>query len=480
MCRSCLRRCRKSWISPTAATRLPRSSGNTSTCSERRCGSRRRRCEPADQSFQSAVPREEEVFFRGDHDPGDRADRAGVGAFLCLRLLAGQEPRAPDRRIGARLRAAEAAVRKNHRGAQPGKTRSAARSGLEEHRSRNRLATLAHGRARKGRSGRPRRILGIPPRLCATDRAGALVHEHTDRRRGRTADHERPGAAAGSRSRSHRATQAGIRASGSPARGARHHSQHRGKGPGSRDRGIHGELAGLSGRKCPRGESEALAMRLPVQLQRYADRLDAMSLRERVLIFLAVAVVIVAIADSALFDPILRRQKVSSQRIHQQEDEVRTMQAQVQVYAQGRTGDNANAKVQRLEKLKIELAALDRELGARRSELVPPERMAKMLYEIVKRNPDIELVSLRSLPATGLTPSLMAILGPGGLALYRHGIEITVSGSYLKMLNYVGQLERLPAKIMWGNMDLQAAAYPAVTLKITLYTLSPEKTWLLI
>jgi MSHA biogenesis protein MshJ len=221
-------------------------------------------------------------------------------------------------------------------------------------------------------------------------------------------------------------------------------------------------------------------MRLPVPLQRYADRLDAMSLRERVLIFLAAAVVIVAIADSVLFDPISRRQKVNSQRIHQQEDEIRTMQGQVQAYAQSQTGDNANAKRQRLEKLMVELAALDRELATRRSELVPPERMAKMLYEIVKRNPDIELVSLRSLPATGLTPSLMAVLGPGGLALYRHGIEITVSGSYLKMLNYVGQLERLPAKIMWGNMDLQASAYPVVTLKITLYTLSPEKTWLLI
>ena len=221
-------------------------------------------------------------------------------------------------------------------------------------------------------------------------------------------------------------------------------------------------------------------MRFPVPLQRYADRLDAMSLRERVLIFLAAAVVIVAIADSALFDPISRRQKVNSQRIHQQEDEIRTMQGQVQAYAQARTGDDANAKRQRLEKRKLELAALDRELASRRSELVPPERMAKMLYEIVKRNPDIELVSLRSLAATGLAQSLTAILGSGGLALYRHGIEITVSGSYLKMLAYVSQLERLPAKIMWGNMELQAGAYPAVTLKITLYTLSPEKTWLLI
>jgi len=221
-------------------------------------------------------------------------------------------------------------------------------------------------------------------------------------------------------------------------------------------------------------------MRFPVPLQRYADRLDAMSLRERVLIFLAAAVVIVAIADSALFDPISRRQKVNSQRIHQQEDEIHTMQGQVQAYAQARTGDDANAKRQRLEKRKLELAALDRELAGRRSELVPPERMAKMLHEIVKRNPDIELVSLRSLPASGLAQSLTAILGSGGLALYRHGIEITVSGSYLKMLAYVGQLERLPAKIMWGNMELQAGAYPAVTLKITLYTLSPEKTWLLI
>jgi MSHA biogenesis protein MshJ len=222
-------------------------------------------------------------------------------------------------------------------------------------------------------------------------------------------------------------------------------------------------------------------MRFPAPLQRYADRLDAMSLRERALIFLAVAVVIIAIADSALFEPISRRQKVNSQRIHQQEDEIRTMQGQVQAYAQARTGDNSGARRERLEKRKLELAALDRELASRRSELVPPERMAKMLYEIVKRNPDIELVSLRSLPATGLAQSLTAVLGlSDGLALYRHGIEITVSGSYLKMLNYVGQLERLPAKIMWGNMELQAGAYPVVTLKITLYTLSPEKTWLLI
>ncbi len=215
-------------------------------------------------------------------------------------------------------------------------------------------------------------------------------------------------------------------------------------------------------------------MRLPETLKRYADRVDAMSLRERVLIFLAIAVVLVALADSALFEPILKRQKVNSLRIQQQQDEIRTMQAQVQVYAQARSGEGANAARQRFEKRRAELAALDREIAEKHRGLVTSERMAKMLSEILRRNPDIELLSLRTLAATGVASA------PSGSGLYRHGIEIAVAGSYFKTLNYVGQLERLPAKIFWGNMELQAGAYPKVTLKVTLYTLSPEKTWLFI
>ena len=221
-------------------------------------------------------------------------------------------------------------------------------------------------------------------------------------------------------------------------------------------------------------------MRLPATLQRYADRVDAMSLRERVLIFLAVAAVLVAIADSAFFEPILRRQKASSQSTQQQQDEIRAMQAQLQAFAQARVSGGPNAKRQRFEKRKTELAALDREIATSQRELVMPEQMAKMLSEIVKRNPNVELVSIRKLPAAGLSPAATPDATPEGSALYRHGIEIAVSGSYLNMLNYVSQLERLSARIVWGSMDLQAGVYPKVTLKITLYTLSPDKIWLLI
>ncbi|MGB5079583.1 MAG: type II secretion system protein GspM [Burkholderiales bacterium] len=220
-------------------------------------------------------------------------------------------------------------------------------------------------------------------------------------------------------------------------------------------------------------------MRLPPYLQRYADRIDAMSLRERVLVFLAVAVVLVAIAESAFFEPILRRQKLGAQKIQQQQDEMRAMQLQLQAFAQARASDAASAKRQRLEKRKLELAALDGDIVARQSELVTPERMAKMVSAMIRRNPEVELVSLKSLPATGLiqAPKGAADSSPSGL--YRHGVELVVSGRYMSMLTYVDQLERLPEKMFWGSMELQGT-YPTVKLKIVLFTLSQDKTWLLI
>ncbi len=223
-------------------------------------------------------------------------------------------------------------------------------------------------------------------------------------------------------------------------------------------------------------------MRLPENLRKYTERFDAMSLRERALVFLAASVMLVMLADSALFSPILIKQKAYSQKIQQQQEEVRIMQLQLQAYTQAQVSDSAKEKRQRLEKRRIELAALDRDAAKKQRELVTPDRMAQLLADILKRNPDVELVSLRTFAANGLSQV------PGGTSgsasdnspVYRHGVEIVVAGSYLKLLNYVGQLERLPVKLFWGGMDLQSAVYPRVTLTLTLSTLSPEKTWLVI
>jgi MSHA biogenesis protein MshJ len=68
-------------------------------------------------------------------------------------------------------------------------------------------------------------------------------------------------------------------------------------------------------------------------------------------------------------------------------------------------------------------------------------------------------------------------------AVFKHGVEITVEGRYLDLLDYVSQLEQMPWHVLWSKAALNEEQNPAVTwpanrLKLTVYTLSLDKTWL--
>ena len=61
--------------------------------------------------------------------------------------------------------------------------------------------------------------------------------------------------------------------------------------------------------------------------------------------------------------------------------------------------------------------------------------------------------------------------------LYRHGVEITVQGNYADMLAYLESLERLPRRVYWGALKIDAQKWPASQMTVTVYTISLEKTW---
>jgi MSHA biogenesis protein MshJ len=62
--------------------------------------------------------------------------------------------------------------------------------------------------------------------------------------------------------------------------------------------------------------------------------------------------------------------------------------------------------------------------------------------------------------------------------IYKHGVKITVRGSYADLLQYLTALEKLPTQMFWGVAKMDVVKHPTVELTLTLYTLSLEKTWL--
>ena len=62
--------------------------------------------------------------------------------------------------------------------------------------------------------------------------------------------------------------------------------------------------------------------------------------------------------------------------------------------------------------------------------------------------------------------------------LYRHGVEIRLEGSYGQLQAYLAQLEKLQQKLLWGKLEYRVIDYPKAELTLTVYTLSPDRTWL--
>ncbi len=233
--------------------------------------------------------------------------------------------------------------------------------------------------------------------------------------------------------------------------------------------------------------------------QRIALKIDALTLRERAIIFTMAALILAVLINTVLLDPQYAKQKQLSQRINQEQAQIAAMQAEIQQKMAAQHADPDRENRERLEQVRRQLAKMQSTLQGVQKGLVAPERMAALLEDLLKRNGRLRLVSLKTLPVSSVNeeqPQEKAALEegaarPGGkpgapaarekpaaASIYRHGVEIVVQGGYMDMLDYLAQLESMQWQLFWGKAKLEADEYPKATLTLTLYTLSLDKKWL--
>lgn len=225
--------------------------------------------------------------------------------------------------------------------------------------------------------------------------------------------------------------------------------------------------------------------------QRYVEKMDGASLRERVMVFAASAAVLVTLLNTLLIEPQLVKQRRQSGEIAARQGEMRTMQEKLQALALARQADPDREVRRQLDALKLKVSGTEAKLVEEQRKFAPPEQVGALLGEMLSRNRRLQLVDLRTLPVASFAgngaeapPQKPAAAKPaapaGGGQIYRHGVEITVSGGYLDLLAYLKDLEKLPNQLYWGRLELSASAYPQVTLKLSVYTLSLNLAWLVV
>lgn len=222
-------------------------------------------------------------------------------------------------------------------------------------------------------------------------------------------------------------------------------------------------------------------------------RIDALSLRERAIVFLSAAGMIVFLVFWTMLNPLYAQQDTLRAQLDQQRNNIGGIDAEIAKTLQAYGADPDAPDRQRLEALSAQAQAFGARLRAVQEGLVAPDKMVPLLETILRANGHLRLVSLTTLPAgeidTGGAPAAPAppasgapaaksgATKPAGL-LYRHGVEIGMRGSYLDMIDFMAALESMPAQLFWGKAELEVEEYPVARLTLSLYTLSLDKKWI--
>lgn len=208
-------------------------------------------------------------------------------------------------------------------------------------------------------------------------------------------------------------------------------------------------------------------------LSNIQEKFAALSQREKIIVTFALLAAIGFSWDHFFYQPTQKKQQSLQQelsRLKQQTNELKL--AITKLKNTSYIDPNLNNQ-NKLTELKAEYNR-QRELMMTDKSLVTPQLMASALGDMLNQNKQLSLIKLNTLPVAPLVESKHPQQNP----IYKHGLIITFSGSYLDTLNYLKALERLPWHFIWDSIDYQVKDHPIAETTIKIYTLSFKESWL--
>jgi len=226
------------------------------------------------------------------------------------------------------------------------------------------------------------------------------------------------------------------------------------------------------------------------QWRKLAERFGALKPRERVLVLVGVVVGTALVFDAVALQPKEARKKTLEQQIVEARQKLKLAEALMQT--KDVVGDSHSVKRSYRDALRVRLAEINKNMVGMQQGMVPPERMARLLEDMLGRTRGLQLISLRALPPKRVEPGGVAPASQAAAktvkpapkdserTIFQHSFELTLQGSYRDLHDYLAQLEKLPWEMFWNRISVQTEQYPRLRVTITVQTLSLTKAWLIV
>ena len=199
------------------------------------------------------------------------------------------------------------------------------------------------------------------------------------------------------------------------------------------------------------------------QAQLFA-KVDALSLRERVIVFVTLVACFGAFVNYVWLEPALELGKKLQQQSVTQTTELQRLRGEVQT---------ASVAVDPSQPVREDLAQMQArtdEVNAELRRLLPTAQsqqpLEQVLVQFLRRYEGLTLLSVKTLGDVG--PKVETA------GLTKRGLELRVSGPYSALVSYVQKLETALPSLRWGAMVLKSEAQPPeLTLQVFVLGVQP-------
>jgi MSHA biogenesis protein MshJ len=197
----------------------------------------------------------------------------------------------------------------------------------------------------------------------------------------------------------------------------------------------------------------------------FAARIDALGLRERVFLFLAVILICVAVVDAWWVTPERLRHQLARQQFEANTLELQRLRDESRLNAM--KPQSAQQARDDLVRVQAQIDTTNQDLAAVGAGPQGTTSLPDVLRHFLRRYPALGLVRTGNIAAETATATPPATVS-------REGLELTVTGPYADLVRFVQTLETAMPDLRWGSLKLQAEhPLPELTLQVFLVGVRP-------
>jgi len=201
---------------------------------------------------------------------------------------------------------------------------------------------------------------------------------------------------------------------------------------------------------------------------------DSRLLNERRLIIVAVAGFVWFVVDSTLVTPSFKQFHIAVERYKAANLARDALQGEVERHQRDRLLKEAEAHKE-VQALKERIERGKQAIAEQQSMLAPASQMRNLLDGLLNQGVRLQLRSMRTMPPEEVKFTPISGVALTQALLYRQGIELSVSGSFLETLGWLRSVEAMPRKLLWDGLTMKVGDDGVVTLSMLVHTYSPDR-----